>query len=191
MLGRTKLLALLLVCSKLCAQLQKDVVKTPVRIRFSANSKIPEIWYTVGLQKGKKYIPQCMYFFSFFQSHNASDLWYFAICDKPYEETRYNITSVLEAGWSLIDTYDLEQVDNAGVSVQAWAGMCWMEDNTPSVTQSPYKMTQTSCSYVWIPQVLIGSLPASLCMLCITEKIMNKCKHCKWLFTFLPFDEHC
>ena len=36
-----------------------------------------------GIAKRTKCIPQCIYF-SFFQSHSASDLWYFTIPDKPY-----------------------------------------------------------------------------------------------------------
>ena len=55
-------------------------------MRFIANNKISQICCIaiVGLKKGK--INECIvgYILSSLQSHNALNLWYFGICDKPY-----------------------------------------------------------------------------------------------------------
>ena len=54
---------------------------------LSRNSKIPQIWCIVGLTKGQNM--HCR--MPFFQSHNASSLWYFAVSDKPHSWWNYSI----------------------------------------------------------------------------------------------------
>ena len=55
-------------------------------VRFIPTSKISQIWCIVGLKRDRihaKCIPWCINSVPF-QSHNASNLWYFAFSNEPY-----------------------------------------------------------------------------------------------------------
>ena len=64
-------------------------------IRFFPDSKTLQIWCIVELKRDKIY--PTMHLFSPFQSHNASNLWYLAIWNKPYNANvshLHNISSL-------------------------------------------------------------------------------------------------